>query len=182
MRRSLWVIAALLALSGTVTAKSSDPTRLEQDGLKLELAALTPDQVRAFFHARGFPAGDSDHIVATACLFRSAIGSAHTAKSSPEIAVALREWRVTPAGKRPVAPKVREDWESVWKARGVSEDAAIAFYWALFPTEQTFFPNDYNWGFLTFGLAPDTTFDLTVAWSAGGKTFDTTIRGLQCAK
>ncbi len=180
MRR---VLAALLVVAAAgASAQEPEPIRIERDGLKLEMAPLGADPVRAFFLARGFGSGDAEHIVETACLFRSAIGSAQTAEGSPDVSVALSEWRVSPSGGISVAPKVREDWETVWKARGVPEEAATAFYWSLFPTEQTFYPTDYNWGFLTFGLKPGTTFDLTLTWRTGGMPHSTSIKGLQCAR
>lgn len=179
-------IAAIMAVAcaASATAENGElaPVRIEQDGLKLELAPLTPDQVRAFFLARGFTAQDAEHIVATGCVFRSAIGSAVTKAGEAEVSIALAKWRVQTANGASASPKVREDWEAVWKARGVAEEAATAFYWALFPTEQTFFPSDYNWGFLTFGLPAGTAFDLTLAWSTAGEPRTKTLKGLQCAK
>lgn len=173
---------AMLALGPLAAdAQDAEPVRIERDGLKLEMAPLGSDPVRAFFLARGFATGDVQHIVDTACLFRSAIGSAGTAAGSPEVTVALSEWRVMPTGGAASAPRSREAWEAIWKARGVPEDAATAFYWALFPTEQTFYPTDYNWGFLPFGLAPGTSFDLTLVWRTGGTSHTNTIKGLRCA-
>ena len=93
----------------------------------------------------------------------------------------LTEWRAAPEGGNPASPKVREDWTRVWQERAAPEDAVTAFYWALFPTEQTFHPNDYNWGFLTFGFPPGTVFDLTLSWRNGDTSHKTTIKGLQCA-
>ena len=177
--------ASMISTLGLLTAalaQDNAPVRIERDGLKLELAPLGADPVRAFFLARGFPDKDAVHVVDGACLFRSAIGSAETAAGSPEVTLSLAEWRVTPAGGEAAAPTVREDWETIWKARGVPEDAATAFYWSLFPTEQTFHANDYNWGFLTFGLPPGSTFDLTLTWRTGTTPHSTTIKGLQCAR
>lgn len=178
----LLAVACMAASPPVATGAGSEPVRIEQDGLKLEMAPLAGDQIRAFFLARGFSASDAQQIAETACLFRSAIGSAQTVEGSAEVSVALSEWRVTPAGGKSITPKLREDWEPVWKARGVAEDAATAFYWSLFPTEQTFYPTDYNWGFLTFGLPSGTTFDLTVSWRNGGSSHSTTINGLECAR
>lgn len=182
--RSMFRLAlAMQALSPlAANAEETGTVRIERDGLKLEMAPLGADPVRAFFLARGFAAADAQHIVDTACMFRSAIGTAETAAGSPEVTVPLTEWSVKLAGGEAIAPKSREDWEEVWKARGVAEDAATAFYWALFPTEQTFYPTDYNWGFLTFGLPRGTTFDLTLVWRTGGTSHTTTIKGLQCAR
>ena len=170
-------------VSGPATAQPEPtPVRIERDGLKLELAPLEPDRVRAFFTARGFTAADADHIVATGCVFRSAIGSAYQQAGEPEIRAALAEWRVTLAGEAGRPPQTREDWEAIWKQRGVGEEPATAFYWSLFPTEQTFAPTDYNWGFLTFGLPPGARFDLELAWSSADKVHNARLEGLTCGK
>ncbi|MDX2288202.1 MAG: hypothetical protein NW217_05205 [Hyphomicrobiaceae bacterium] len=175
--------AAVLVMLGTTAgrADAAEPVRIEQHGLRLELAPLGADPTRAFFLARGFATADVEHIVASACLFRSAIGSSHAAEGSPEITVALADWRVSARGEPPRPPHMREDWGAVWTARGVPEEAATAFYWSLFPTAQTFYPADYTWGFLSFGLPPGTVFDLTLTWRSAGTVHSTTREGLACA-
>jgi hypothetical protein len=181
MKRAIWLLGSVLALSWQI-AEAGEPFRYERDGLKLELAPLAPDQVRAFFTARGFTAADADHIVATGCVFRSAIGSAFRKPDDPEVRTALAEWRVTPAGESARPPRTREDWETDWRQRSVGEEPATAFYWSLFPTEQTFAPTDYNWGFLTFGLPPGTRFAVELRWSSAGKIYSTQVERLECGK
>jgi len=182
MRRAASMLAACAIASHAVAGETSDPFRLDRDGLKLELAPLAPDQVRAFFTARGFTSADADHIVATGCVFRSAIGSAFRKPDDPEVRSALVEWRVTPAGQSARPPRMREDWETEWRQRSVGEEPATAFYWSLFPTEQTFAPTDYNWGFLTFGLPPGTRFAVELRWSSAGKIYSAQVEGLECGK
>lgn len=176
-----------LAATNSVRAQAgngpeAEPVRLERDGLKLEMTPLALDQVRAFFLARGFSSQDAEHIVATGCVFRSAIGSAFTKAGDPEVGVALAAWRINPEGETPKAPRTREDWEAIWKQRGVGEEPATAFYWSLFPTEQSFAPTDYNWGFLTFGLPPGARFALDLRWSSAEKTYDARLESLECGK
>lgn len=178
------VLAAMASLFAVHAAQAQEPAarKLDRDGLKLETAPLAPDQVRAFFLARGFTPADTEHIVATGCVFRSAIGSAHAKADAPAVTVALGEWKVTPASGGVSTPRTREQWEVEWKARAVSEDAASAFHWSLFPTEQTFSATDYNWGFLTFGLAPGTRFSLDLAWRSAGQMHTARLEGLECGK
>ncbi len=163
-------------------AQVSEPVRIERDGLKLELAPVAPDQVRAFFTARGFSSTDAEHIVASGCVFRSAIGSAFTRSGDAEVRTAVADWRVIPTGEPARSPRTREDWEKVWNERGVGEEPATAFYWSLFPTEQTFAPTDYNWGFVTFGLPSGTQFAVELRWSSDGKIYSAQLEGLECGK
>jgi hypothetical protein len=186
--RSVVSCAAIgLAATNPVRAEAgkgpkAEPVRLERDGLKLEMAPLAPDQVRAFFLARGFSSQDAEHIVATGCVFRTAIGSSFVKGGDPEVRVALASWRINPEGKPPKMPRAREDWEAIWKQRGVGEEPATAFYWSLFPTEQSFAPTDYNWGFLTFGLPPGARFALELRWSGSGKVHSARLENLECGK
>jgi len=173
---------ALVIAAPAVAQHEPAPVRLERDGLKLELAPLAPDQVRAFFTARGFSSADAEHVVAAGCVFRSAIGSGFAKSDDPEVRAALAEWRVIPTGEPSRSLRTREDWEKVWRERGVGEEPATAFYWSLFPTDQTFAPTDYNWGFLTFGLAPGTRFSVELRWSNAGKSYNAQLEGLECGK
>lgn len=182
MHKVLTAMVLMSCVAQGAHAQETAARKLERDGLKLETAPLAPDQVRAFFSARGFSAEDTEHIVATGCVFRSAIGSAHVAANAPEVSVAVGDWKVTPHAGGATAPRTREHWDAEWKQRAVSEDAATAFHWSLFPTEQTFAATDYNWGFLTFGLAPGTRFALDITWRSAGKTFNARMEDLVCGK
>lgn len=154
--------------------------RLERDGLKLELAPLASDQVVGFFLGRGFSKEDAEHIAMTGCVFRSAIGNSHQQADAAEVRVALPAWRIIRQGATASPPRTREDWEPIWNGRKMTEDAATAFFWALFPTEQTFAPTDHNWGFLTFGLPPGASFDLELRWRSGGTEHSARMEGLAC--
>ena len=185
MKRHLYITLQVLACSMAVSPAGAEglvARKLDRDGLKLELAPLMPDQVRAFFLGRGFTARDAEHIVATGCVFRSAIGSARLKSNDPGITVTLMQWRVTPPDRKATAPRTRESWAADWKAHSISEDAATAFYWSLFPTEQTFAATDYNWGFLTFGLSAGTRFDLDLTWHSAGQSYSARMEGLECGK
>lgn len=172
---------AASAVSTSAPAQEAAPYKWSGNGLNLELAPLAPDQVRAFFVGRGFKTADAEHIAATACLFRSAIGHAGSDPSDPPIDIRLADWRVALGGEsRP--PRLREDWQKIWSERKVDEEAAIAFHWALFPSEQTFSATDYNWGFLTFALPPGSTFDLKVTWLRGGVPHSHDVNKLECGK
>ncbi len=155
--------------------------RLERDGLKLEMQALGHDAVQAFFIGRGFSAQNARMIAHEGCFFRSAIGNGQKTAGDKEITIDLRRWRLTGKGGRG-GLRVREDWQKIWVERGVAEDARTAFYWALFPTRQSYGPTDYNWGMLSFGLTPGTEFDLKLRWRFGAKEQLVTLKGLQCAR
>ena len=170
----------LLPLS-QATAQQPPARKLEQNGLKLELAPLPPDTVRAFFMGRGFGSKHADHLVATGCVFRSAIGSSRQQANAPPVTTDLAQWRILRPGRPAAVLKTREQWQEEWRQRGLDEDARVAFYWALFPTRQTFAAGDYNWGMLTFALPPGSRFDLKLVWQENARTREALMKDLTCA-
>ena len=150
-------------------------------GLRLELAPLSLDLVRAFFIGRDFSAADADYIAKAGCIFRSAIGNSGKTNSDPKISIQLKKWRIIQADQHK-PPMTREDWADVWKKRGVDQSPAIAFHWALYPTEQQYSPTDYNWGLISFAMPPGTKFDLEVTWLMSGKRQQKLLKNLECGK
>ncbi len=151
------------------------------DGLRLELAPLLSDQVRAFFIGRGFSAADAAFIAREGCMFRSAIGSAFDSAGAPMVVVPLDRWRAVRDGRREPL-RTREQWTEIWKTRGADATARVAFHWALFPTRAEFAPTDYNWGMLAFGLPPGSRFDLEIRWRTGPTEFSKRLEKLECAE
>ncbi len=150
-------------------------------GLKLTLTQLRPDNVRAFLGGRGFTKADTEFVVQSVCIFGSSMGSAHERPGSPPVVILLKQWRAHWNG-RSIAPRLREDWAKVWKARGADETAGVAFHWALFPTRQTYGPTDYNWGMITFPIPAGARIDLEVHWLNGDERHSARIRGLECGQ
>lgn len=153
--------------------------KLREGALSLELNQLLPDQTRAFFQGRGFPAASADEI-ARACVFQVIVSNAAGADAAPAVAIDLRRWRID-AGQGPVPLPVESTWQPRWASAGVPPPARIAFRWALLPTEQTFGPGDQAWGMLPLGPAPGTTVDLTVVWDENGRERVTRVPAVQCS-
>ncbi len=157
------------------------PRKYSGNGLKLEIAPLTLDQVRAFFIGRDFQPNDANYIAETGCIFRSAIGNSGDSINDPLVVVQLAKWRVIVDGQVS-GVKTRELWAGVWESRGVGETPAIAFHWALFPTLQQYQPSDYNWGLVSFALPPGTNFDLELHWMHNGLEQKHMLKALECGK
>ncbi len=183
MRRFLLAAAMMLPLvdAAPVIAQEGLPEplpvrRWSKGALSGELQPLLFDQTRAFFSARGFGNKTAETLVQNGCVFRSSIGNRG---DGPTAALDLSDWRVeTRDGSG--RPKLRSDWDPEWQAAGVGSQARIAFRWALFPDAQAFAPGDYNWGMITFGLAPGTRFDLVITWTEDGNVRETKLGGLEC--
>lgn len=164
---------------------SSDPEtglsawKLSAHGFELELIQRLPDQTRAFFQGRGFSSEIADEIGRN-CVFQTIGKNRMNKKSGEAITISLKRWRIR-TGNRIQGIKLKESWNKEWSDSQVDNAARIAFRWATFPTEQIFEPSgDYNWGMISFGLPPQSTFDLNVVWTHGNKEKSQWIKDIQC--
>ena len=174
--------AILASVAGIAEAQDANAGFLWQgNGLKLETAPLPQDQVIAFFLARGFDSDTARLIAQEGCIFRSAIGSNDLAAEGGPVLVDLSQWQIL-AGGQEQGLRTRQHWAQTLSGRQIDPAAAIAFEWALFPTEQNFGPDDYNWGLLSFALPPGTRFDLSFSWAYDGTDFKQKFTGMECAK
>lgn len=180
MRRwTLCLLAAAPLLAGA--DPSADPEtglltwQTETRGVQVRLTQISPDQVRAFYQARGFSA-EAVEAYATECVFMTVVRNI----GDTPIQHRLADWRYTHAGAtRSIRSK--SGWDALWKKRKVSEAARIAFTWAQFPATQTFAPGDWNQGMTSYRIAHGERFDLRFVWHANGKTFSGTLHEVQCA-
>lgn len=179
------VLAAATVTAGADLAPVADPAtgllswRLHEDALSLELSQLLPDQTRAFFQGRGFPAASADEL-ALACVFQVIVSNTGSGIGAPVAAIDLRRWRID-AGEGRVPLPVESTWQPRWASAGVSPPARAAFRWALLPTEQTYGPGDHAWGMLPLGPAPGTTVDLSIVWEEDGAERTALIPAVQCS-
>jgi len=146
-----------------------------RDGVSVRLVQRLPDQTRAFFQGRGFPAEAADKI-GRACVFQSIFRN----DGKQPVSYDLGDWKVVHQDKTsPLA--IRESWEQQWQNMGISKSARIAFRWSLLPSKQRFEPGDYNWGMTAFALPPGANFDLTLLIRIGDRSVTGHIPALRCA-
>lgn len=183
------VIACLLlgAAAAGATAETRHATDPESGietwetaahGVSLRLTQILPDQVRAFYLARGFEAASVERLAAETCVFQTVLRN-ESAKGTIEFSLA--DWRsITLTGEQP--PRLEADWQKEWGRRGVSPAARIAFRYALFPTEHRYEIGDWNMGMTTYALPLGSRFDLRFAWRESGKRRAALLTGVRCAK
>lgn len=144
--------------------------KAEEGGFSLELVQLPPDYVKAFYEARGVPP-ELMKGMEQYCVF----GSIARNESHQPLSYRVADWRyVTPDGaEHPL--KTKSDWVNEWRELGV------AYMWSLLPDDQTLDGGDWNQGFTTVALPPDSAFDLLYSWSRNGQTYTARIPGMRCA-
>ncbi len=138
-------------------------------------------QTRAFFLARGFNREQAERI-AQSCVFQTVVKNRSNQTSRPSrFSYNLNDWQVNHNGKT-LPLLTRQKWETIWQQEELNKPVRLAFEWALYPTEQTYQPGDYNWGMTLYGLPPGSRFDLKVVWRQGGERHQTIIPDIQCAE
>jgi len=186
MYRARHLIAGLIALclpalaSGTGVTTNSDTGAgtwsVHAHGVSLSLTQLLPDQLRAFYLNRGFPAEVAE-VYATSCAFMTVLRN----DAAPgTVAFRLADWTIAGA-EIARSPRPVDDWLVEWRRRGLAEPAVIAFRWAQFPPEQEYEPGDWNQGMLSVGLPPGSGFDLIARWQVAGQTYEGKLTDVRCA-
>ena len=179
-----WGVLALLAVPvgwASPTVRTLDPDTgietwsTEDEGFRVSLTQMIPDQARAFFLGRGFPR-DAAERYAEACVFMTIVRNVGAAP----LELDLRGWRVSgvPGVER---LETRESWLVLWQATALGESQRIAFEWSQLPTTQSFEPGDWNQGMTTVKAGPATRFDLELRWRAQGECQVATLEGVRCA-
>jgi hypothetical protein len=174
---AVWSVAAHARTDTTVDAETGLASwQTETKGIQVRLTQISPDQARAFYQARGFPAVAAERYAAE-CVFMTVVRNIGDAPLRHRLA----DWRHVAAGQPPRAIRSKAQWERLWAQQGVPESARIAFSWAQFPTVQTFEPGDWNQGMTTYSVPRGGQFDLHFVWRAGGKIHIGTLEQVRCA-
>jgi hypothetical protein len=186
-RRSIYAASTAVALVAFGSFPSiAEPVRIDPQtgaatfeiqahGVSLSLSQLLPDQVRAFYVARGFDLADAD-IFAAACVYMTVLRN-DTAPG--ELDFRLADWEIRYEGEIRNLPPL-EDWLNQWSARGVPDAAKLAFRWAQFPSEQSYAPGEWNQGMLATGLPPGSRFDMIARWRIADQTYEGRLDDVRC--
>lgn len=178
------LLGAAPALAATVHTGTDEQARLpfweaKTRGASVRLVQRLPDQTRGYFMARGFGVKEAE-LIAQSCVFQTVFSNLTGKQNGSDLAYDLDQWRIVQK-QHQQKPRTREDWESVWRKRGVAQPLWLAFKWSLLPTRQTYHPGDYNWGMSIFGLEPGSRFDLHLSWQQLGQRQEIVIPDMQCA-
>lgn len=180
------LLAAAAVAGGPAPPAAAEPARRDADtgaltwetrahGVVVQLTQLLPDQLRAFYVARGFELADAD-VFAGACVYMTVL---RNESAAGELSFRQADWEVRLDGDARPLPPV-DEWLATWQARGVPDPARLAFRWAQFPPEQSYARGEWNQGMLATGLAPGSRFDLIVRWTVAGQTYEGRLDDVRC--
>jgi hypothetical protein len=173
-------LAAVLVLAlCPPTRAESEPLSVESDGLYMFVHLNTPDQMAAFYEARGFPAG------AIQRLRRTCFVMAHVENRGKQVLwLELKNWHFLSDGKE-IHRLDRDYWDGVWNDIGMPQASRSTFGWTQLPEERDLQPDEPVGGNLI--LPPtDESFTLQADFLTGKNKREGMIRvrfeNLRCAK
>jgi hypothetical protein len=155
MQNRISCALVLLLFSGACLAGDAKPARPEIDDndFTLRLAPRTPNQIAAFYEARGFPRFAIDE-VKKACFITVGLRN----KSNTIVWFNLGNWRFSTT-KGPLKRIRREDWKQRWNDLGLEQRFQSTFRWTLSPEQLDFRPNEREGGNITL---PRTDLPITI--------------------
>jgi hypothetical protein len=154
---------------------------VESSGLELTLRPFALSTVEAFLQGRGFTPKQAASVAQSACIHKLEIRHRGKSREKHPLTINLKQWQVHTLTTLQ-SPKIREEWSQRLEQAELSPSAQTAFNWALFPTHQIFWPGDYNWGLISFGLPANRAFELEISWQIEGKNQKKIIKQLQCGQ
>lgn len=108
--------------------------------LSVEFQPRTPDQMRAFYSARGFPRSMVE-LLAEQCFITVRIHNT----GSDVLWLELANWRFSAAGQ-PVVRFHRDYWKTRWQEMNIPLASQSTFRWTLLPERLDFQPDEQEGG------------------------------------
>ena len=179
---SRFLAALLCCLPAADTAAVDKPYKgphIETDDLLVVLRPRTPEQIAAFYEARGFPQAALDRVSDT-CFVTVHIRN----RSNSVIWLDLAEWRFSSDG-RPLERLDRRWWQAQWDAIGLRQASRSTFGWTLLPEIRDLQPDEPVGGNVVF---PGVTrqFDMQLNLPTGrhrdGETITLEFGNIDCPK
>lgn len=158
-----------------ITAKG---TKFENPYFHLRLVPRTPNQIAAFYEARGFPGFAIDE-VRKVCFITVGLGN----RSKKKLYHDLSSWQFIDKNG-PVQRILRPDWKQRWNKLGLEKRFQSTFRWTLMPEKLDFYPQEGEGGNIIF---PRTGHPITIrARIQIGKDkikmIEVTFKDITCAK
>ncbi len=179
------ILATLLA-GGTAAVPAradssvADPLLYQDARLSVRLRPRTPQQIAAFYEARGFPVSMLERL-RRSCFITVRIHN----RSRDILWLDLANWEIRSAHDH-IARRDRAYWNRVWQALNSPLPSRATFRWTLLPEKLDFRPDEAEGGNLI--LPPtDQPFEIVAHFAAGADPQHATpvtvrFRQLRCAR
>lgn len=170
---------ATFALAGAASAvETPEPGTYRGQGIVLHASARTPEQMSAFYSARGFPANAVSALAQTCFV---TIGMRHERRET--VWLELANWRFVDAAGNEVRRLKRSDWDALWDQIKLPPASRATFGWTQMPESRDLQPGEPVGGNVTL-IPPVGAFTLEAKFRVGdapnGPFLEARIPGIVC--
>jgi len=174
----LIVCACLLSACAPATFAQPGRPELSNKDFTLRLAPRTPNQITAFYEARGFPRAAVD-VLRNTCFITVGLRN----NSDTIVWLDLGNWRFT-TPKGPLNRIMHADWSARWQKLGLAQRFQSTFRWTLAPEQLDFHPHEREGGNLTL---PQTDQPITISGEIyvgkqKNRLYQVNFNGIYCAR
>ena len=179
LRLPVLLASCLISMAAFGVDKPYPGPFIEREDLLVVLRQQAPEQIAAFYEARGFPREAIERIKAT-CFVTVHIEN----RSHDVIWLDTAEWTFTSKGK-PLERLDRNYWDSQWDNIKLRQASRSTFGWTQLPDVRDLQPDEPVGGNLVFPGSTD-RFDMTLKLPTGanrrGKLITLEFRDVECPK
>jgi len=136
----LSILPFILVISATQPVQ---PVVIDTAEFTIEMTPRTPDQMRSFYEARGFPVEMLDEI-SRYCFITTGI----TNKGKDKLWLDLSQWEYSSGGKI-IERRHRSQWKAHWQKTGRPKSSQATFRWTLMPETLDYLPGEREGGNVT---------------------------------
>lgn len=177
-RRCHPFLLAVLPGVGLITPIFADEL-FENEQLRLHVTSRSPQQIAAFYEARGFPKAMIERL-RQVCFLTLGIRN----KSAGIIWHDMKDWHFSVNGQ-PVQRFDRDYWKQQWQQMDIPMASQSTFRWTLLPEQLDFRPQETEGGNITLPRMPG-AYDIQARFRTGddgqGPPIEATLRYLRCAE
>lgn len=174
----LFLFLSLIWSLPWVPAVYAADTKLARDGVELFVSARTPEQIRAFYAARGMPSAALQEL-SQACFLTVGLHN----RRQETLWLEPAQWRFIGADGQPIPAISRQEWKARWTDLHVPLAAQSTFGWTQLPASRDLYPEESVGGNISI-RPPQGSFTLIARFRTGsgeGKVLELTIPKLSCA-
>ena len=154
--------------------------KLTREKVELFVAPRSPEQINAFYGARGMPSAALQEL-SKACFLTVGLHN----RRAETLWLEPAKWRFIDAAGKPIKLISRQEWKARWMALSVPLAAQSTFAWSQLPESRDLYPEESVGGNLSI-QPPAGTFSLIANFRTGNsadeKTIAFTIPNLSCSR
>jgi len=177
--RAFGYLLGMAVCATPMAAPDDGRLTFREQGFTMAVTARTPDQIAAFYSARGFPR-DAVQRLTQACFITVSMRN----ETGKVVWLEPEEWRIVDRDGHVVNRITRQQWDQLWETMNLPEANRATFGWTQLPDQRDLQPGEAVGGNITLVRIPG-EFALTARFSTGqdrkGGVLSMQVPRLKCA-